>query len=99
MRIQLLYGYSMKCLLLTRKCPSQNCGKQQVDEDFCVKCSAAVLCSEEEEKEEEEGGSVSCCFVSTNAVTQLNQAEYLAAMLGKGSTIPLCPSFFRAGSP
>lgn len=58
MRIQLPYGYSMKCLLLTRKCPSQNCGKQQVDEDFCVKCSAAVLCSEEEG--ERGGGGRKC---------------------------------------
>lgn len=42
MRIPFLYGYFMRCLLLTRRCPSQKCGKQQVDEEFCVKCS--LLC-------------------------------------------------------
>lgn len=100
MKIQLLYGYFMRCLLLTRKCPSQNCGKQQVGEELCVKRLADVLCSEEE-KGEEEGGSVSSCscFVSEIAVTQLKQAEHLAAMLGKGSRSQLCPSFFWAGSP
>lgn len=66
-------------------------------EELCVKRLAAVLCSEEE-KGEEEGGSVSSCFVSANAVTQLKQAEHLAAMLGKGSRSQLCPSFFWAGS-
>lgn len=49
-----MYGYFMRCLLLTRKCPSQNCGKQQVGEELCVKRLAAVLCSEEEKGEEEE---------------------------------------------
>lgn len=82
-----------------QKCLSKNCGKQPVDEEFGMKCSATMLCSEEQKEEEEEGGSVSSYLVSANAVTQLKQAEHLAAMLGKGSRSPLCPSFFWAGSP
>ncbi|XP_041281571.1 uncharacterized protein LOC121347187 [Onychostruthus taczanowskii] len=40
----------------------------------CMKCLAAVLCSEEEEKGEEEGGSLSSfCFISADAVTQLSR--------------------------
>lgn len=48
---------------------SIRCGKQHVGEELCVKCLAAVLCEEEEE------GSVSSCFVSASAVTQLRQAS------------------------
>ncbi|KAM4894008.1 uncharacterized protein FYW23_008037 isoform 2-T3 [Sylvia borin] len=51
-------------------------------EECGVKRSVAALCSEEGKEEEEEGGSVSSCLVSSDAVTELKQAEHLAAMLG-----------------
>lgn len=95
MRIQLLCGYYMRCLLLTRKCPSHFHPLWKATCGWGVVCAVLGCCAVR-------GGGGGKCQLLLRFCRRCHTAEagkHLAAMLGKGSRSQLCPSFFWAGSP